>query len=212
MVIDEKESVVKSVQCHDCPASLGGCKHSVAFLMWVHRRSEEPACTSTECYWKKSKLAKVGTTLKFTTVKQMKGNSSTDNKQFGDIILHKFLEESKKRNICSSQIIKHQPDYTMPEILQLSMHYLGINYKTENDTCDTFLSKIAPLFSKPNLDFVESQTRGQHKTPVWHELRYYLSSILILTNIINASLFLCLLLLHALTTERIKVKFGMDIV
>ncbi|KAL4718156.1 hypothetical protein ACJJTC_003371 [Scirpophaga incertulas] len=29
-----------------CPASLGGCKHAVAFLMWVHRRSEEPSCTS----------------------------------------------------------------------------------------------------------------------------------------------------------------------
>ncbi|KAF9416047.1 hypothetical protein HW555_006459, partial [Spodoptera exigua] len=151
MVIDEKEGVVKSVQCHDCPASLGGCKHSVAFLMWVHRRSEKPACTFTECYWKKSKLAKVGTTLKFTTAT-------------------KSSEDSKNRNICSSQIIKHQPDYTMPEILQLSMHYLDINYKTENDTCDTFLSKIAPMFSKPNLDLVESQTRGQQKTPVWHEL------------------------------------------
>ncbi|KAH9627674.1 hypothetical protein HF086_016828 [Spodoptera exigua] len=104
MVIDEKEGVVKSVQCHDCPASLGGCKHSVAFLMWVHRRSEEPACTSTECYWKKSKLAKVGTTLKFTTVKQMKGNSSTDNKEYARITASKAFNVSRCKTTDGSLI------------------------------------------------------------------------------------------------------------
>ncbi|KAJ0173001.1 hypothetical protein K1T71_011177 [Dendrolimus kikuchii] len=34
------------VQYHDCAASQGGCKHAVALLMWFHRRSEEPSCTS----------------------------------------------------------------------------------------------------------------------------------------------------------------------
>ncbi|KAJ0183982.1 hypothetical protein K1T71_000405 [Dendrolimus kikuchii] len=46
MVVDEKESKVVSVQYHDCAASQGGCKHAVALLMWFHRRSEEPSCTS----------------------------------------------------------------------------------------------------------------------------------------------------------------------
>ncbi|KAJ8975149.1 hypothetical protein NQ317_012426 [Molorchus minor] len=37
----------------------GGCRHGVAFLLWLHRRSE--SVTSAECYWKKSALSKVGT-------------------------------------------------------------------------------------------------------------------------------------------------------
>ncbi|GBP90081.1 hypothetical protein EVAR_27069_1 [Eumeta japonica] len=56
LVVDEENEVVLSVQCEDCVASQGGCKHAIAFLMWLHRRSEEPSCTSVECYWKKSKL------------------------------------------------------------------------------------------------------------------------------------------------------------
>lgn len=69
MVVDEENGVIVSAECHDCAASQGGCKHAVAFIMWVHRRSEEPSNTSVECYWKKSRLAKVGTTLKFVTSK-----------------------------------------------------------------------------------------------------------------------------------------------
>ncbi|GBP54758.1 hypothetical protein EVAR_90042_1 [Eumeta japonica] len=57
LVVDEENEVVLSVQCEDCVASQGGCKHAIAFLMWLHRRSEEPSCTSVECYWKKSKLS-----------------------------------------------------------------------------------------------------------------------------------------------------------
>ncbi|CAH2000880.1 unnamed protein product [Acanthoscelides obtectus] len=59
MVINENESEIISCQCHDCAASAGGCKHVVAFLMWVHRRSEEPPSTLVECYWKKPTLSRV---------------------------------------------------------------------------------------------------------------------------------------------------------
>ncbi|KAG5863121.1 hypothetical protein JTB14_013063 [Gonioctena quinquepunctata] len=38
--INTKEKVVVNAKCHDCPAS-------VAFLMWLHRRSEEPFPTKT---------------------------------------------------------------------------------------------------------------------------------------------------------------------
>lgn len=61
MVVNESQDEIISCQCHDCAASAGGCKHAVAFLMWAHRRSEEPPSTSVECYWKKPTLSKVGT-------------------------------------------------------------------------------------------------------------------------------------------------------
>lgn len=44
---------------------LDHCKHAVAFLFWLHRRSEEPSVTATTCYWKKSALSKVGPGTKF---------------------------------------------------------------------------------------------------------------------------------------------------
>ncbi|KAI8426145.1 hypothetical protein MSG28_005094 [Choristoneura fumiferana] len=71
LTVDESDCEISSCECHDCAASAGGCKHAVAFLMWVHRRTEEPSCTSIECYWKKSTLSKVGTTMKYITVQQM---------------------------------------------------------------------------------------------------------------------------------------------
>jgi hypothetical protein len=38
---------------------LAGCKHIVAFLYWLVRRSEEPSPTETRCYWRKSTLPDV---------------------------------------------------------------------------------------------------------------------------------------------------------
>lgn len=39
---------------------LGGCKHAVAFLFWLHRRSSEPSVTEAQYYWTATKLSKVG--------------------------------------------------------------------------------------------------------------------------------------------------------
>ncbi|XP_037298685.1 uncharacterized protein LOC119190579 [Manduca sexta] len=164
LVVEVKEGIVISVQCHNCPASQGGCKHAVAFLMWAHRRSEEPPCTSIECYWKKSKFAKC------TTVKEMKGNSSSTCKEFGDVVLNDFLVESKRSNLCTTQILKYQADYKVPDIL-FSMHYLSIKHKKGSD-CETFLAEINDVFSQEIINFVESLTQAQHKIQAWHELRY----------------------------------------
>ncbi|CAH1990872.1 unnamed protein product [Acanthoscelides obtectus] len=48
---DEKEETVIKLQCSGCAAQEGGCRRGVALLMWLHRRSEEPPCTSVKCYW-----------------------------------------------------------------------------------------------------------------------------------------------------------------
>lgn len=64
-VIDENEKKLVEVQCVDCLASEGGCKHAVAFLMLINRRSEEPSPTEKVCYWKRSVLAGATTTKKY---------------------------------------------------------------------------------------------------------------------------------------------------
>nr|XP_026497883.1 uncharacterized protein LOC113402002 [Vanessa tameamea] len=49
VVVDEEEEAVISVQCNDCVASKGGCKHAIAFLMWIHQ-SEQPSCATDGAY------------------------------------------------------------------------------------------------------------------------------------------------------------------
>lgn len=68
-MVDEDEEKVISIECHDCVAAQGGCKHAIALLMWINRRSKEPSCTEIQCYWRKSKLSRVGTTLKCMSAK-----------------------------------------------------------------------------------------------------------------------------------------------
>ncbi|KAK4037956.1 hypothetical protein OUZ56_029979 [Daphnia magna] len=51
--------------------ALGGCKHQLALLGWMHRRFEDKTPTEKACYWKKFKLSNVGKTIKFILVKDL---------------------------------------------------------------------------------------------------------------------------------------------
>ncbi|XP_063904356.1 uncharacterized protein LOC135123534 [Zophobas morio] len=62
--INESEQCIIDSKCYYCAASEGGCKHGVALLFWLYRRTLEPSVTSVECYWRKSTLSKVGSTIK----------------------------------------------------------------------------------------------------------------------------------------------------
>lgn len=103
MIVDEKEGKVLSVQCHDCATSTGGCKHSVAFLMWVYyRRSKEPSSTEIQCYWKKSKLAHVGTNIKYITTKDLSTVEiqQTTRALLQNDFLSQFLQEAYNLFLC----------------------------------------------------------------------------------------------------------------
>jgi len=52
----------------------GGCKHALAFFMFIFNKSNQPAPTELEIYWVKPKLARiaanrVATVADFGTVK-----------------------------------------------------------------------------------------------------------------------------------------------
>lgn len=67
--INERECEIVNGQCLDCAASQGGCKHLIVFVMWLHRRSEEPSPTDIKCYWEKSLLSRVGSSIKYKEAK-----------------------------------------------------------------------------------------------------------------------------------------------
>ncbi|KAF9801729.1 hypothetical protein SFRURICE_014883 [Spodoptera frugiperda] len=156
LVVDEEDDIILSVQCQDCVASQSGCKHAIAFLMWVHRRSEEPSCTSVECYWKKSKRLKL---------ELSKGNPILPA---NPSVFNNFLEEARKRKVEDCQLLKYQPTYSESETWAISMHQL--TYKFKERCVEDFLKKIeitASLIKK-----VEEETREQSNSALWFELRY----------------------------------------
>ena len=73
--IDILEGRIKLAVCHDCVASEGGCKHAFAMVAWLHRRSDAKTVTEDECYWKRSKLSKVGSTMKYVLATSINRNS-----------------------------------------------------------------------------------------------------------------------------------------
>lgn len=174
MVVDEKRETVESIQCHDCTASRGTCKHAIAFLMWVHRRSEEPSCTSVACYWQKSKLSKVGSAIKFISAKDLaKENNrvAKDTIPKGNLILDEFFEEAKKRKL-ECEILKHDPNCHVEESKMLSLHTLMLKYSSVGQDSEAFLACISSLCTGGLLQKIEQETREQHKSSLWHELRY----------------------------------------
>jgi hypothetical protein len=69
--VDLENSEIKSALCHDCVASAGGCKHTLAVLGSLHRESEKKSVKEVKTYWKKSKLFRVGSTIKFFEAKAL---------------------------------------------------------------------------------------------------------------------------------------------
>ncbi|KAB0802565.1 hypothetical protein PPYR_04751 [Photinus pyralis] len=107
VVIDEVEEKILSADCQDCAAGAGGCKHAVAFVMWLHRRSEEPSPTDVESYWRKSKLAGVGTSLKYITVKNFGAAEDTPaGSSVGAPLLARLIEGKRMTpEICNKCFI-----------------------------------------------------------------------------------------------------------
>lgn len=85
----------------------GGCKHVIAVISWLHRRSEEPAPTTVQCYWKKATLAKVGTTMKYVKAFELSERKSASVKGTTDFFSEVIAHE-QKNNISSTMTQLHQ--------------------------------------------------------------------------------------------------------
>lgn len=73
----------------------GGCKHAIALLTWIHRRSEEPAVTSVKSYWKKSRLSTVGTSIQFMKSKEFSKREMAHRPASDGSFLESVLAESR---------------------------------------------------------------------------------------------------------------------
>lgn len=113
---------------------IGGCKHAIAFLMWIHRRSEEPSPTDVQCYWKKSVLAKVGTAKQFMEAKDLCKTSSSEAQNISSdehsSFLQTILDIAEKKNL-DSQLSKHHYIISERRITLISLHSIMIDFVKE---------------------------------------------------------------------------------
>lgn len=157
----------------------GGCKHAIAFLAWLHRRSEDPPSTSVDCYWKKSKLSSVGTSLKFIKGKDMCNLPKMLPKPVCDAeptqaSRESFLSLLKKKSNevgdTSNQLTKY---FNEPSnIEKISMHHLASMMQDKPKTPQEFIEFCKGQMHIKACKEAALATLDQSDCPLWHELRY----------------------------------------
>ncbi|XP_039307968.1 uncharacterized protein LOC120358291 [Solenopsis invicta] len=173
LTVNEKEEKVIDVQCHDCAASSGGCKHAIAFLMWIHRKSENPSITEIECYWRRSSLASIGTSKKYIELKEFGKTDVVDTQRLDNSSFLKAVIHKAKEKQLDSQLSRHNFVLESRKLISLSIHQLLLNF-CENGcfSIDKFLDCARKEMSEDLCRMAEELTRYQSDTQIWHELRY----------------------------------------
>ncbi|VEN58298.1 unnamed protein product [Callosobruchus maculatus] len=172
LVCDENDETIESVLCHDCAAKQGGCKHSVAFLIWLFKKSEEPASTSVKCYWMKPALFKVGSSIKFIKAKDFKNESSSNSNIKEDPSFLNKYNECKRRQNNKTQLMTYFTDVRIE--MKGSLHYLLCKYNSSKNILSVkgFIEFCKHNISEQQCVLIEKATKDQSDSPLWFELRY----------------------------------------
>ncbi|XP_008213224.1 uncharacterized protein LOC103317369 [Nasonia vitripennis] len=174
ITINEEEEQVLNLTCYDCPAANGGCKHAVAILMWLHRRSSEPSPTEVKCYSRKSVLSAAVTSVKYKTAQEINGyetpldESKLDNSNF----LSKIVKHAEEKQL-DSQLSRHCFKLKEREVLALSLHQLLIDFmSTGKSSADDFIAFASSRMDDRLCKEAEMRTRDQSDNVLWYKLRY----------------------------------------
>ncbi|KAG4071100.1 hypothetical protein HA402_013414 [Bradysia odoriphaga] len=165
--IDVKNQKVKSAECKGCMAALGGCKHAIALIGWIHRRSEEPSPTETVCYWKKSVLASVDTSKPYHSDTDESSAYSDSEEEDSDGFISSFAAESEKLKVTDCHFLLHYnfKKFSSP-FLKLSLHHCVFDYmvsKASHSPSD-FISFCKERMSQSLIEKIAAETKGQYKS------------------------------------------------
>jgi hypothetical protein len=151
----------------------GGCKHAVAFLGWLHRRSEEPSPTSTICYWKKCALSSIGSTLTLVKCEALGQQSRRCEVKNAQTIENSFLNDviqSLHNDTVEDCLLLNQ---VSPQRSKLSIHQLMVQLLSCNDKSPSnFRHLVQNALKESDLNEIALQTVDQYKSALWSELRY----------------------------------------
>ncbi|GBM95521.1 hypothetical protein AVEN_161419-1 [Araneus ventricosus] len=172
LLCNEVEEEILSVTCDSCAASLGGCKHAIALITWLHRRSEEPAVTSVFCYWKASRLSAVGKAEKFIKAKNLVKNNIQPLPPSDGSFLNKVAQKSRNEAKYDSVLTKYFKE--LADVEGLSIHNLLTNFleTTSTSTADEFINYCSCNMSETDCNTAAHETIEQSESALWFELRY----------------------------------------
>lgn len=151
---------------------LGGCKHVVTLLSWLHRRSEDPPKTSTQCYWKRSKMAAIGTTMKFIKASDLGKAAPAALPQSDGSFLKSVIDSSIELGVRDIQLLKYFVDPTVIENLSLHNMICNFLYNDVGSTSEDFLKYCQQNMNTVACQRAAQMTVGQSNCPLWHNLRY----------------------------------------
>lgn len=187
--VDVRNNTVMQVKCHDCVASQGGCKHGLAFLGWLYRKSESPTVTDVDCYWKKSRLSRVGTTLKWVETSSLGrpgGRSYAKRPRkitpAGSFLAEVIEDQSMKwdqsdHNAKMPLICRHFLDDKISWFHTVELHQLYSRFKKtvtseSQSTFKRFLAYCQRTMKEEACLKAQQLTCQQSKCPEWFKLRW----------------------------------------
>lgn len=172
--IDVIHQKIKKAQCKGCVAALGGCKHAIAVIGWLHRRSEEPSPTEEACYWKKSALADVDISKPYDSDATESSTYTDSEEDDPDGFVAKFALECESKNVNCHFLYHYDFQKFANPSLKASLHHLLSDYlctKVKHSGND-FIKYCTRNMTYSLLHTISQETKDQYKSPLWHELRY----------------------------------------
>lgn len=152
---------------------LGGCKHALAFLMWVHRRTEDPSPTDVTSYWVRPRLSAVGTSKKFIAAADFGASSFSpaDSSRSGTSFMEEVLNVGLRENL-EGQIMQYTPEY-QDNLDKLAIYKLLCHFCAEGGlSVEDFLAFSSEQMTPDICKHAEKLTQGQADSPLWHEFRF----------------------------------------
>lgn len=141
----------------------------MAFLYWLHRRSEEPSPTDVQCYWKKSKLSR--TNKEFLKCSDFPGKIVSPSG-----LTNNFLSKVVERAPLNSeiQLLKYyKKDETRMLTENGSIFHLLLDFKQTNENGpEKFIDFCTKKLSSETCEFIFKKSQEQANSSLWHEMRY----------------------------------------
>ncbi|CAH0715416.1 unnamed protein product, partial [Brenthis ino] len=172
-VIKESDEKIVSVECNDCAASAGGCKHAICFAIWLIKRSDEPSVTSIICYWSKPKLAGAVGDQKFIMAKNIgKKKRSTPENINMNVTFSMFSEECKRRKMTTGMLLNYSGNhqFTLNDFSVFNLMLQFVNQ--EVDHCyEKFNIYSQEIITSDVIVKITEETKEQANSKLWHSMR-----------------------------------------
>uniref|UniRef100_A0A8D8X2M5 YqaJ viral recombinase domain-containing protein n=2 Tax=Cacopsylla melanoneura TaxID=428564 RepID=A0A8D8X2M5_9HEMI len=171
--IKEGSDMIEQAMCHGCQGATSGCKHVIAFLFWLHRRSEEPSRTEVTCYWKKPVLSDIKR-LEPLRAAEMGGPSCSAQQTIdSEACFQEIVGKLKTLNI-KNQLTPYIGIGIEPSLYDLIIHRSIFKFKEADgfEDAELFQSYLVSLMSSELCNNIEKETICQSECKLWHEFRF----------------------------------------